>query len=176
VWDGGLSADFAKNWGAYRGPITKIVASPVRYGIPQVNIFSNGLDLNELDQVYAAGHNLALCCNWPGTFMHANADRIRTLVEIRQKYKDALIYGQQAYQPQTDSVDIAAYFYAGTDSQIITVVNTSNQNYAGSITLRPSEANTSWQDLVAGNVSSASGTSLPVSLSPEGILVLLKQP
>jgi hypothetical protein len=175
VWDGGLSADFARQWGAYRGPITKIVASPVRYGIPQVNIYSNGLDLNELYQVYAAGHNMALCCYWPGTFMYDHAAQIRTLVEIRQKYKDALIYGQQAYQPQTGSIDIAAYFYAGTDNQIITVVNTSNQNYSRSITLRASEANTGWQDLVTGSVTIANGTSLPVSLLPEGILVLLKQ-
>lgn len=90
-------------------------------------------------------------------------------------YKDALIYGQQAYQPQTGSTDVAAYFYAGTDHQIITVVNTSNQSYSGSIMLRASEANSGWQDLVAGNVTTATGTSLPVSLAPEGLLVLLKQ-
>ena len=175
VWDGGLSADFARDWGTHRGPITKIVASPVRYGLPQVNFLSNGLNLNELYQIYAAGENLALCCNWAGTFMNQHADQIRTLVEIRKKYKDALIYGAQAYQPQTDSVDIAAYFYAGTNHQILTVVNTSNQSYAGSITLRGSEANTSWQDLVGGSSATANGASLPVSLAPEGILVLLKQ-
>jgi hypothetical protein len=86
-----------------------------------------------------------------------------------------LIYGQQAYQPQTSSDDVAAYFYDGTQNQIITVVNTSNQNYSGSITLQASEANTSWQDLIAGNVVTANGTSLPVDVSSEGILVLLKQ-
>ena len=172
VWDGGLSADFGflSNQG-----ITAIVASPVRYGIPEQNIFSNGKDLNGLHQVYAAGHNLALCSYWPGTFMYDNAAHIRTLVEIRQKYKDALIYGQQAYQPQTSSEDVVAYFYDGTDNQIITVVNTSNQNYSGSITMRASEANTSWQDLIAGNVVTANGTSMPVDLSSEGILILLKQ-
>ena len=172
VWDGGLSADFGFSLG--RG-ISKIVASPVRYGMPEENIYSNGRDLNGLYQIYAAGHNLALCCYWPGTFMYKNAAQIRTLVQIRQKYKDALIYGQQAYQPQSDSTDIAAYFYAGSDHQVITVVNTSSQNYSGSLTLRTSEAGTSWQDLIVGSTTAANGTTLPVSLPPEGILVLLEQ-
>lgn len=172
VWDGGLSADFG--FETSRG-ITKIVASPVRYGMPEENIYSNGRDLNELQQIYAAGHNLALCCNWPGTFMNKSAPEIRTLLEIRQKYKDALVYGQQAYQPQTDSMDIAAYFYAGSKDQIITVVNTTDRNYSGSLTLRATEANSSWQELVAGSVTTATGTSLPVNLPPQGILVFLRQ-
>ena len=56
----------------------------------------------------------------PGTFIYDNATQIQTLVEIRQPYKDALIYGMQPYQPQTGSTDVAAYFYKGTDHQIIT--------------------------------------------------------
>jgi hypothetical protein len=171
VWDGGLSADFG--FLSSQG-ITKIVASPVRYGIPEENIFSNGRNLNELHQVYAAGHNLALCCDWPGTFMYANIAHIRTLVEIRQKYKDALIHGKQAYQPGTGSTDIVAYFYEGSDNQVITVANTSGTNYSGPITLRESEANTSWKNLITGNVTAANATSLPVALPPEGILILLK--
>jgi hypothetical protein len=175
VWDGGLSADFSRQWGTHRGPTTKLVASPVRYGLPQVNFMSNGLNINELYQIYAAGENLALCCNWPGTFMNQHAGEIRTLVSIRQQYKDALVYGEQAYQPQTDDVNVAAYFYAGTDHQIITVVNTSDAAYAGALTLRTSEANTTWQDLVGGSSSAANSTSLPVRLAAQGILVLLKQ-
>ena len=67
--DGGISADFAEYdnpdeplfpWlrNATKG---KILASPVRYGLPKVNFFGNGRTLGELHQVYAAGHNLALC-------------------------------------------------------------------------------------------------------------------
>ena len=82
----------------------------------------------------------------------------------------------RADQPQTDKIDIAAYFYAGTDHQIITVVNTSPADYTGAITLRPTEASSGWQDLVAGRVTVANGTSLSVRLPPGGILVLLKQP
>jgi hypothetical protein len=175
VWDGGLSADFSRQWGPHRAPTTKLVAAPVRYGLPQVNFMSNGLNINELHQIFAAGENLALCCNWPGTFMNQHASEIRSLVGIRRQYKDALIYGEQAYQPQTDDVNLAAYFYAGTDHQIITVVNTSDAAYAGALTLRTSEANTAWQDLVGGSSSTANGTSLPVRLAAQGILVLLKQ-
>jgi hypothetical protein len=57
-WNGGLSADFA--WMAEINQ-QRILASPVRYGIPEVNFMSNGRTLNELNQVFAAGHNLALC-------------------------------------------------------------------------------------------------------------------
>ena len=175
VWDGGLSADFARAWGAYRGPSTKLVAAPVRYGLPQVNFISNGTNLNELYQVYAAGENLALCCDWAGTFMNQNANQIRTLVGIRQQYKDALIYGQQDYQPQTDNVDIAAYDYAGADHQILTVVNTADTRYSGTLTLRASDADSHWQDLIGGGSDAANGTSLAVSLAAGGILVLLRQ-
>ena len=158
VWDGGLSADFG--FESSRG-ITKIVASPVRYGMPEENIFSNGRNLNELHQVYAAGHNLALCCGL-AAFMYANAAHIRTLVELRQKYQDVLVHGTQAYQPRTDSIDIAAYFYEGIDNQIIKK------------TLR-AQKDTSWKDLITGKITSTNGASLPAR-PPNGIQVLLKVP
>ena len=47
--------------------------------------------------------------------------------------------------------------------------------YTGTLTLRASEANTSWRDLVGGGEIAASGTSLSVNLAPQGILVLLRQ-
>ena len=62
-------------------------------------MFGNGVDLNGLHQFFAAGHNLALCSNFPGTFMFTYADHISKLVGIRVTYKDALIYGTQINQP-----------------------------------------------------------------------------
>jgi hypothetical protein len=82
-WHGGLSADFA-----WMAPINqeKILGSPIRYAAPEVNFISNGRTIGELNQIYAAGHNLALCD------IHLPlANYIKPLVEIRQRYKDALI-------------------------------------------------------------------------------------
>src|SRR5262249_49332506 len=117
--DGGLSADLA-DYGNPKDSLFpwlknanqgRILASPVRYGMPRVNFFSNGRNLGELHQVYAAGHNLALCsrCLPKGSeqdFMTAHADHIRQLLDQKRNYKDALIYGNQQYQPQSSQPDV----------------------------------------------------------------------
>lgn len=68
---GGVSADFGwppderAGLPGSTGPSDKIMASPVRYGLPEIRYFSNGGrgegSLNRLHQIYAAGHGLALC-------------------------------------------------------------------------------------------------------------------
>jgi len=95
-WHGGLTADFAWLKGVNHG---RIVASPVRYGIPEINFITNGRNLNELQQVFAAGHNLALSDD-----DLPSAAYVKKLVNIRQQYKDALIYGAQSYQPETQAL------------------------------------------------------------------------
>jgi hypothetical protein len=167
-WHGGLSADFA--WMAEINQ-QRILASPVRYGVPEVNFMSNGRTLSELNQVFAAGHNLALC-----DAQLPLANYIKPLIEIRQRYKDALIYGAQAYQPATGSPDAAAYYYQGTANRLITVVNASEQrNYNGSLTLGKGESDTIWQDLVSNETFKASGQKLQMKILPGGLRVLLKR-
>ncbi|MBZ5611371.1 MAG: DUF6259 domain-containing protein [Acidobacteriia bacterium] len=167
-WHGGLSADFAWRAQANQG---RILASPVRYGIPEVNFITSGRTLNELNQVFAAGHNLALCdaqLPW--------ASYVRPLVEIRQKYKDALIYGSQSYQPATGNADVAAYYYEGTANRVITAVNISSQrHYAGGLSLRSSDANSVWQDLVTGETFKAQDARLAMHIPPEGLRILVRK-
>jgi len=62
--NGGLSADFVWFSGQNQH---RIIASPVRYGMPQVNFFSNGTTMSHLVQVYASGHSLALNHKWNKT-------------------------------------------------------------------------------------------------------------
>ncbi len=166
-WHGGLSTDFAWRSHINQG---RVLASPVRYGIPEVNFITNGRTVNEMNQVFAAGHNLALCD------LHlAQASYIRPLIDIRQRYKDALIYGSQAYQPATGNPDVASYYYEGSTNRIITAVNVSAQrHYTGNLTLRNSEANSSWQDLVTQDIVKARGASLPLKIPPEGLRVLVR--
>ena len=167
-WHGGLSADFAWVKAANQG---RIVASPVRYGVPEINWMTNGRNLNELHQVYAAGHNLALSDeDLP------NAAYIKQLVEIRQKYKDALIYGQQAYQPEAGNPEVAAYFYRGAQHQMMTVVNTSEkQDYAGRLKLNSGETNSRWRDLLSDEKLSAQGEALELKLGAQKLRVLLRE-
>ncbi len=172
--DGGLDADLGFNSSLNLGRIT---ASPARYGVPGLDYISNGTDLNQLEQIFAAGHNLALCCDWPGSYLYDARDLIHTLVGIRQTYKDALIYGQQAYQPSTGSDAVAAYVYQGATDEIITAVNISpDVDYAGSLALRAGESNTSWADLLnEGTFATMSGSQLPLTVPKAGLRVLLRQ-
>jgi hypothetical protein len=167
-WDGGLSADFAWMAGINQ---QKILGSPVRYGAPEVNFMSNGRNLNELNQIYAAGHNLALCdaqLSW--------ASYIQPLVRIRQHYKDALIYGRQSYQPTTGDKDVVAYYYEGSQNRLITAVNTSGQrHYTGSLTLRTADAGSTWQDLLTDEVFKIHDEKLTVKIPPDGLRVLLRK-
>jgi hypothetical protein len=135
-----------------------------------VNFITNGRTVNELNQVFAAGHNLALCD------LHLPlASYIRPLIEIRQRYKDALIYGSQAYQPSTRNRDGAAYYYEGSTNRLITAVNSSSQrHYVGALKLHNSEADSTWQDSISQVVVKAQGTSLPLHIPPEGLRVLVR--
>ena len=167
-WHGGLSADFA--WHAKQNQ-GRIIASPVRYGVPEVNFITNGRNLNELNQVFAAGHNLAL----------ANVDLVwapyvKRLVKVRQEYKDALIYGLQAYQPETGEPDVAAYFYRGAEHDLITAVNTSSERaYGGHLKLDDAKPNSRWRDLLSDEVIIASGGRIALRIPPQGLRILLRE-
>lgn len=163
-WHGGLSADFA--WNAKQNN-NRIVASPVRYGIPEINFITNGTNLNQLYQVFAAGHSLALC----NTHLPQAAE-IRPLVKTRQKYKDALIYGKQLYQPETGNEDVAAYYYRGLKTELIIVVNISPRPFNEPIILKASEAGTAWKNVLNDQVLTASGRNLLLAIPPYGLSVL----
>jgi hypothetical protein len=165
-WHGGLSADFA--WMA-RINQDKIIGSPVRYGVPEVNYLSNGRTLNELNQIFAAGHSLALCdaqLPW--------VSYIRSLVKIRQQYKDALIYGAQAYQPATGNAEVAAYFYQGSPNRLITAVNVSTQRFHSvDLALRKEDEGATWHDLLSDESFKPSKDHLSITIPPGGLRVLI---
>ncbi len=165
-WDGGLSADFA--WLAAQNQ-HRIIGSPVRYGMPEVNIFSNGRNLNELNQVFAAGHSLALLnANLP------DSPYIRKVVQIRQKYKDALIYGRQICQLKTGNDYVPAYYYRGSVHHVITAANTTANTYSGAIPIEAVGSTSSkWLDLLTGDVLTASRQQLTTTLTAHSLLILV---
>jgi len=124
--DGGVSADLSFELFRMRDSIDgRIVATPTRYGIPRANIFSAGPNvwgrdqpvLHDLNQIYAAGHNLALA----GTSMSAGRPYLRRLVRIRRAFANALVEGAQ-----TDLLvrpDLIARRYLGASQEAITVIN-----------------------------------------------------
>lgn len=167
-WDGGLTADFA--WLAHQNQ-NKIVGSPVRYGMPQLNVYTNGRNLSELNQVFAAGHNLALL-----NANLSNAEYIRRLVAIRQRYKDVLIYGEQSYQPKTGDDRVFAYDYRGRGREIITVVNTAEGEYSGYLKIVDAPDLSRWQDALTGDIYRTEGReSLHQTLPAGSLRVLVRQ-
>lgn len=145
--DGGLSAEFAWDW-TLAASRQRLLGSPVRYGVPGVSFYTNGRNLAELHQVYAAGHGLALSSLWPGSWTHVHSDHIRKLVELRQKYKDAMIVGVQEYQPHSSHSDVVAYLYRGASNVVLAIVNLSGSAVATGLQLKISEAGTQWIDLL----------------------------
>ena len=163
--DGGWTADFA--WGkTVSNPI--IISSPLRYAIPEANIYSNGDTISHLKQVYAAGFSLALSYHW-----EEHKEYIKKLVELRQQYKDAMIYGRQEYQPETENQYVAAYLFKGEQNTIVTLMNARSLTYNGNVELRSEYGNTAWVDELTGEVLTADDNGqLMISLPPQELMIL----
>jgi hypothetical protein len=168
---GGVSADFSFHVRDGLSDQTRIMASPVRYGIPEVRYFSNGGDsMNRTHQIYAAGHGLALCHQHILESDGMHVGHIKQLVDIRRTYAEALIHGEQWYQPSAEDGrgDVAAYCYRGGGTTILTIVNTSESaDYSGRLQLRAEHTGSIWTDLLSGRGLAAEGTALPINL-PRG--------
>ncbi|NGZ07845.1 MAG: hypothetical protein CV088_00435 [Nitrospira sp. LK70] len=143
--DGGVSADFHDATDTFTGAETlggRLIASPVRFGVPQINFFSNGQNLSQMNQMFASGQSLALAGNWlpaiPSNFknfMRNSANYIKRLVTARRTFADALVSGTQIDQPTTEAGvegarHIVAYGYSGGQHDVITVVNVEDEGAA----------------------------------------------
>jgi hypothetical protein len=123
-----------------------------------MNVFSNGLTLNQLNQVFATGHGLALSTNFQtpsDNFIFQNSAYIRGLVQARQALASALIYGSQIAQLDvagSGGSSVVAYSYSGTPP-VETIVNPASIDFAGTIPIHGvMQAGTSWRDLLSGDV------------------------
>jgi hypothetical protein len=154
-WDGGLAGDFSRELPTAHGADLPLLASPVRAAYPHVSISSNGRNLNQLHQVFAAGHGLALNPWWPGApdggrvSMLAQAAHIRALVLARQRFKDALVYDDQLYQPVTHDPTVAAYRYRGSSHDVVTIVGTDQTPRQVDLQLRGEQDGAWWRDILA---------------------------
>ena len=157
--DGGVSADFNPSGGAFTGASTlqgRLLTSPIRYGAPQINVFSNGTDLNQLNQVFATGHGLALCTNWDikPNFIYENAQYIQTLVRARRTFASALVHGRQVAQQDLDGdagTLAIAYSYAGNPDVVI-VLNPTSNDFTGTVPVHGLvQAGTHWRDFISGD-------------------------
>lgn len=187
--DGGLSADFA--WLSGQND-NQIIASPMRYGLPNDDVFSNGRicaqaspcddegsgaysitnvqHLNQLNQIYAAGEGLAL-----SQLELPNATYVKKLVRLRQTYHDALIQGTQTYQPDTGNPAVPAYNYQGVKNQVITVANTTSSTYTGNLALQGAQSGTTWKDMLTGKTFIANGANLAMTVPAASLRVLVRQ-
>ena len=97
-------------------------------------------------------------------------------MQIGQTFKDALIHGEQTYQPGTGNDDVIAYCYRGEVHQIITLVNTADAaDHAVTLALLDDDRDSTWSDLLAPLVITATGNLLgPVSVPRAGLRVFVK--
>lgn len=167
-WDGGLSADFAWQIEDNKG---RIVTSPIKYGMPQVNFISNGRNLSQLNQIFAAGHNLAL------SYHHlSDSVYIKKLMNIRQQYKDALIYGKVLYHPYCKKETIASYRYQGLKSDLIIVVNTSDcMNFSDYIILKGDDKNKLWTKILGNGAYKIVGANFYMDINPKEMMIFEMQ-
>lgn len=106
-----------------------ILASPVRYA-SNVNFITNGNNIAELNQVFAAGFSLAVSDYW-----NADSAYIKKLVQIRRDYTDAMVYGEQE-QYKTDRENVVAYGYVSEEDLIVPIVNAGHAGYSGTVNVR----------------------------------------
>jgi hypothetical protein len=167
--DGGVSADFNPSGGGFTGVDTlggRLLTSPIRYATPQINVFSNGTDLNELNQVFAVGHNLALCTNWGSTWMQANAAYIQTLVQARKDLAPALVHGSQISQLDVpgDQGSVVVYSYTGSPN-VVNVLNAGTTAFRGTIPIHAlMQPNTIWRDRLNGDLFAVTVGGLNISV------------
>jgi hypothetical protein len=280
-WDGGSAADLSPwNTSLFAEDQGKLLASPIRYAMPNANFFVNGSNLGGLNQVFAAGHSLALGPFWlldvmnvppanapescsqgkpagcysafapygpyfaghaattfvapqlmlttsndspsatvpsttglavnqyitaasvpygttitaisgtSGISMSQNATAstsvqasfseypiptadtaissyVKSLINIRQTYADALVYGTQLPMPTTSSSAVVAYMYQGQANQILTVVNNGGAEVGSvTVTLDSSYGTGQWTQVLPS-------TSTPgISEASDGTVVL----
>lgn len=168
--DGALDATFA--WMAPLN-LDQLIASPLRFAMPEANIFSNGRDLNQLHQVFAAGHSLALDPHWL-----PQAESIRPLVAIRRRYGDALVHGRLIDYWINPEHTVLAYLYDGSRHQVLTVVNTSPDARHEAIRLIHG-ATGPWQaqlraESISGQLAPDGPIVFPLEIEPEGLRVLVR--
>jgi len=145
--DGGLSCDLC--W-PNTGYIKHVVSAPTRYAFPRSNLFSCGVDFNDLFQYFAAGINLALspfsiyCMG--GYPEEKTIETLHRLVSLRKEYADALIDGQLVREPQTGSVYVPSYLFNGKEYTILNICSTLDSDFDARPTLGVEYAGSKWYD------------------------------
>jgi len=179
--DGGLTCDLC--W-PNTGYIKHVVSAPTRYAFPQSNLFSCGVDFNDLYQYFAAGINLALSSHsinsmsghFEGITVEKRMETIRQLVEIRKNYADALIDGQLVCEPRTGSVYVPSYLFLGKEHTILNICSTLDCGFDAQLDLGIEYANSKWCDCRTGCRYEANAKGeLAVHMKKKELAVLLKQ-
>ena len=62
-----------------------------------------------------------------------------------------MIYGHQKYQPKSNHPGVVAYFYEGTENEIITIVNISPFSQDVIFTMESDQASSTWVDVLTAN-------------------------
>ena len=165
------SCDGSLVWAAayHRG---RLLGSPLKYGFPAANVFTNGYTLAHLNQVFALGLNLAVGPAW-----EEQAGYIRTLVEAKRRLADSMIYGRVLPPLHSDAPDVVATAFEGAASAVIAATNTGSLQTAAAVRLPAQWEGSRWHAVVGAgdaHVAAANG-SLSLLLAPGELQVWEKE-
>ncbi len=136
------SCDGSLVWAAayHRG---QLLGSPLKYGFPGANVFTNGYTLAHLNQVFALGLNLAVGPAW-----EEHAGYIRTLVEAKRRLADSLIYGRILPPLHANAPEVVATAFEGARSAVIAATNTGSLEASAAIRLPAEWEGSRWHAVV----------------------------
>ena len=107
--------------------------------------------------------------------MHDHAPHIRKLLDVRRELSDAMVYGEQLYQPRTSEPSVAAYYFRGDRKEVITIVNTDEARHDISLEIMGSESDSMSRDRLNGPFYWARGTTMSVPMPRASVRVLVRR-
>ena len=166
--DGGWTSDYA--WGETTSA-NGLSGSPLRYSRSSLGVFTNGETVEEMNQVFAAGYSLAVSDPWRG-----HASYIKKLIEFRREYADAMIYGKQAFQPDTGEKDVYAYYFKGEVNEVVTVANAAGRRVKIKLMLGEGYSGSVWVDGITGaSYTADSEGAIEISVRTDKAAALVRQ-
>ena len=158
IWHAALNAD-------------RLLGSPYKTAYPRAAIFSNGHTLSQMNQVYAHGANLAIGPGWKD-----HADDILQLVEMKRRYRDALIDTREITSLPTSCPEIVANAFLGAEQQVVLVVNLGAGKQAAMVRIPSLIGGSEWIAPLSGERQAVRDRQLSVNLPGGGLQVWVVEP
>lgn len=141
--------------------------SPLRYAYASMPLFTGGVTIEQMREMFAAGWSLAVSSTW-----QQHRTELGRLARLRTQYADCLIHGRQLAGVACDDSRVAAYAYAGETHTLLVAYNGNASAYQGTIELPEALQHQRWMNVLEDGVSTADEDGMPVNIAAHGLLIL----